>query len=66
MKKSYLLFCYCAQLFVNVFLAQSSEIKPRMRVIVDNDFSGDPDGLFQMAHLLLSPRLIFVELLVRI
>jgi hypothetical protein len=33
----------------------SSEIKPRMRVIVDNDFSGDPDGLFQMAHLLLSP-----------
>jgi hypothetical protein len=26
-----------------------------MRVIVDNDFSGDPDGLFQMAHLLLSP-----------
>lgn len=28
---------------------------PRMRVIVDNDFSGDPDGLFQLAHLLLSP-----------
>lgn len=26
-----------------------------MRVIVDNDFSGDPDGLFQLAHLLLSP-----------
>jgi len=30
-------------------------ITPRMRVIVDNDFSGDPDGLFQLAHLLLSP-----------
>ncbi len=30
-------------------------IEPRMRVIVDNDFSGDPDGLFQLAHLLLSP-----------
>ena len=30
-------------------------IAPRMRVIVDNDFSGDPDGLFQLAHLLLSP-----------
>lgn len=28
---------------------------PRLRVIVDNDFSGDPDGLFQLAHLLLSP-----------
>ncbi len=40
-------------------LAQSltppNVIVPRMRVIVDNDFSGDPDGLFQMAHLLLSP-----------
>ncbi|GAA4320166.1 hypothetical protein GCM10023149_19290 [Mucilaginibacter gynuensis] len=32
-----------------------SAITPRMRVIVDNDFSGDPDGLFQLAHLLLSP-----------
>jgi purine nucleosidase len=28
---------------------------PRLRVIVDNDFSGDPDGLFQLTHLLLSP-----------
>ncbi|GAB3556198.1 nucleoside hydrolase [Spirosoma fluminis] len=32
-----------------------STVAPRMRVIVDNDFSGDPDGLFQLAHLLLSP-----------
>jgi len=30
-------------------------IKPRMRVIIDNDFSGDPDGLFQLVHHLLSP-----------
>jgi len=30
-------------------------MKPRMRVILDNDFSGDPDGLFQLAHHLLSP-----------
>lgn len=30
-------------------------VKPRMRVIIDNDFSGDPDGLFQLAHILLSP-----------
>ena len=30
-------------------------IRPRMRVIMDNDFSGDPDGLFALAHLLLSP-----------
>ncbi|MCD5314882.1 nucleoside hydrolase [Kineosporia babensis] len=28
---------------------------PRARVIVDNDFSGDPDDLFQLAHHLLSP-----------
>lgn len=32
-----------------------NRVTPRMRVIVDNDFSGDPDGLFQLAHLLLSP-----------
>ena len=28
---------------------------PRARVIIDNDFSGDPDGLFQVAHHVLSP-----------
>ncbi|WP_426592117.1 nucleoside hydrolase [Cellulomonas sp. McL0617] len=27
----------------------------RLRVITDNDYSGDPDGLVQLAHLLLSP-----------
>jgi purine nucleosidase len=27
----------------------------RMRVVVDNDFSGDPDGLVQLAHHALSP-----------
>jgi inosine-uridine nucleoside N-ribohydrolase len=26
-----------------------------MRVIIDNDFSGDPDGFFALTHLLLSP-----------
>jgi purine nucleosidase len=30
-------------------------VTPRMRVIVDNDFGGDPDGLFQLTHILLSP-----------
>ena len=30
-------------------------VEPRMRVIIDNDFGGDPDGLFQLAHHLLSP-----------
>lgn len=30
-------------------------VDTRMRVIIDNDFSGDPDGLFQLAHHLLSP-----------
>lgn len=29
--------------------------KKRVRVIIDNDFSGDPDGLLQLAHHLLSP-----------
>lgn len=27
----------------------------RYRVIVDNDFAGDPDGLYQLAHHLMSP-----------
>ncbi|WP_245188872.1 nucleoside hydrolase [Maribacter dokdonensis] len=30
-------------------------MKPRMRVIIDNDLGGDPDGLFQLAHHLMSP-----------
>lgn len=30
-------------------------ITKKIRVIVDNDFGGDPDGLFQLVHLLLSP-----------
>ena len=33
----------------------SYTIKPRMRLISDNDFAGDPDGLIQLAHHLLSP-----------
>jgi purine nucleosidase len=28
---------------------------PRMRVMIDNDFGGDPDGLFALVHHLLSP-----------
>ncbi|MCI4589865.1 nucleoside hydrolase [Sphingobium sp. BYY-5] len=35
--------------------AQALTATPRCRVIIDNDFSGDPDGLFQLAHHLLSP-----------
>lgn len=30
-------------------------IRPRCRVVVDNDWSGDPDGLVALAHHLLSP-----------
>lgn len=37
----------------NIF--DSSIVKPRCRIIIDNDFSGDPDGLFQLVHHLLSP-----------
>ncbi|MET0729471.1 MAG: nucleoside hydrolase, partial [Acidimicrobiales bacterium] len=31
------------------------QIKPRVRVILDNDYAGDPDGLVELAHHLLSP-----------
>jgi purine nucleosidase len=30
-------------------------IRPRQRVVTDNDYGGDPDGLVQLAQLLLSP-----------
>jgi hypothetical protein len=30
------------------------EVHPKFRVITDNDYAGDPDGLIQLAHLLLS------------
>lgn len=30
-------------------------MRPRSRVIIDNDFSGDPDDLFQLVHHVLSP-----------
>tara|TARA_R110002126_G_scaffold266676_2_gene410016 strand:+ start:1109 stop:2131 length:1023 start_codon:yes stop_codon:yes gene_type:complete len=54
---------YCALLtFSTLIFSQqngSSElndlVKPRMRVIIDNDLGGDPDGLFQLAHHLMSP-----------
>ncbi len=48
-------------LFVGVFsfsqngIAVSENVSARVRVIVDNDFGGDPDGLFQLAHHVLSP-----------
>jgi purine nucleosidase len=42
--------------FQNSFsqIFDSTLLMPRIRVITDNDFSGDPDGLFQLAHLALS------------
>lgn len=36
-------------------MSDAYSVRPRMRVITDNDYSGDPDGLVQLAHLLLSP-----------
>ncbi|HWU04081.1 MAG TPA: hypothetical protein VN222_15175, partial [Novosphingobium sp.] len=35
--------------------AAMAAIAPRQRIIIDNDLSGDPDGLFQLAHHLASP-----------
>lgn len=32
-----------------------SLVKPRMRLIIDNDFGGDPDGLFELVQHILSP-----------
>jgi len=38
--------------------ADARSVAPRQRVIVDNDFSGDPYGLFQLAHHLASPSVV--------
>ena len=55
---------YCFALVVSLAAGLSAvsqrmtapvQTQPRMRVIMDNDFAGDPDGLFSLAHLLLSP-----------
>ncbi len=45
--------CFSEQLSNNT--VTPIEHKPIIRVIIDNDFGGDPDGLFQLAHQLLSP-----------
>lgn len=36
-------------------MTETYPVRPRLRVITDNDYGGDPDGLVQLAHLLLSP-----------
>ena len=41
----------------------ADEIIPRLRVISDNDYAGDPDGLFQLAHQALSPTAILTHVL---
>jgi len=33
----------------------SHVVKPRARIIIDNDFCGDPDGLYQLVQHILSP-----------
>jgi hypothetical protein len=38
--------------------ARPIHLRPAARVIVDNDFAGDPDGLIALAHQLLSPTAI--------
>ncbi len=52
-------FCIiCVSIFAqknNTPVFPDSLVKPRMRVIIDNDFGGDPDGLFELVHHLLSP-----------
>lgn len=44
-------------LYAAAFTIAKAQYTPesRMRVIVDNDFGGDPDGLFHLAEQLLSP-----------
>jgi inosine-uridine nucleoside N-ribohydrolase len=55
-----MLFVFINVAFINCWAQEelselNSMVKPRMRVIIDNDLGGDPDGLFQLAHHLMSP-----------
>ena len=45
----------CAVPRLGAEISADPAIAKRARVIIDNDFGGDPDGLFQLAHHLLSP-----------
>ena len=54
---AFLLFV-CATSFAQKNAAKifsDSLVQPRMRVIIDNDFGGDPDGLFELVQHILSP-----------
>ena len=60
MKKLTLSLLFIANLYtwLPAQVQQSSNediLQPRMRVIIDNDFGGDPDGLFHLVHQILSP-----------
>jgi len=62
MRKKSLLFFFLFNTCISVFgqkntaqIFSDTLVKPRMRVIIDNDFGGDPDGLFELVHHLLSP-----------
>ena len=59
-----LLSCTSQEGKVNDSLLTFQQVSPaRMRVIIDNDYSGDPDGMFQLAHHLLSPSVNIVGII---
>lgn len=55
MSKYLLLFILLFSVIAGQSQQTANAVNPRMRVIMDNDFSGDPDGLFALTQLLLSP-----------
>lgn len=46
-----------------VLLTSEHVMPPRARVIIDNDFAGDPDGLFQLAHHMLCTSVDVVQVI---
>ena len=59
MKKHFLIATIAALLATSSLQAQTNDepftTGQRYSVVIDNDFMGDPDGLFQLAHHILSP-----------
>ena len=55
MKRRHLLGCLAALPLAQALGRPGIVQRPLARVIVDNDFAGDPDGLVALAHQLLAP-----------
>lgn len=53
MKRLFLLIALFCPIWMGVCTVSAQQRATKVRVVIDNDYCGDPDGLFQLAHQLL-------------